>query len=140
MLKETINARIEKAKELNSKVEGELKKAVDSLKSDGVKFLHDMGATEESKTVKAVLGDIRKSNPDVKTFLKNLNVAAYEGQWKAKVVPAFTKMKEENTYYKKVEPKLEEYSAKIKGIQGDIKTQANELSQKVQKIKDKLVA
>lgn len=144
MLKETINSRIEKAKELNSKVEGELKKVVDSVKSEGVKFLHDMGASEESKTVKAVLGDLRKNNPDVKTFIKNLNVATYEArfeaQWKSKVVPAFTKMKAENTYYKKVEPKIEEYSTKIKELQTDIKTQANELGQKVQKIKDKLVA
>ncbi len=81
--------------------------------------------------------ELRKANPTVRDFLRNLNVATYDNRfrmnWNATMISAYAKQQAEKTYIKDLKPRIDE-------VRDTVSTQLREVQSKTQELRSKLSA
>ena len=113
MIQDKIKTQINQLKQQSGDVREQVQKFVSAGQTEAQRILKELGVTDDvtSIALSELVANLRKSNPTLKTFFRNLNVATYDNRfrwhWNSHMISAYARQQAEKTYSKEVKPKLE---------------------------------
>lgn len=139
MIQDKVKTQLDQLKKQSEKLQTELGKGLEVAKLEGQRILKELGVEADAEKIdlNELLAELRKANPTVRDFLRNLNVATYDNRfrlnWNATMISAYAKQQAEKTYAKDVKPRLSE-------VRATVSTQLREVQSKTQELRAKISA
>ncbi len=136
MMQLSVKTQIEQLKNLQSKVEAQIKPQLDKASAEAKKILKELGANlDEQQSLTDVVSAIRSHNPTLRSFLLSLDSATYDTrkrfEWNATMMSAYAKFQAEIGYEKNVKPLIENYIDSAERQFDDLKAKAHALKDKL---------
>ncbi|MGB1062368.1 MAG: hypothetical protein ACPGZU_19660, partial [Ketobacter sp.] len=96
MIQDKVKVQLDQLKKQSEKLQAELGKGLEVAKLEGQRILKELGVEADDKIeLNELLAELRKANPTVRDFLRNLNVATYDNRfrfnWNATMISAYAK-------------------------------------------------
>ena len=114
MIQEKVKTQLEQIKKQTGQVQTQFNKALESGKSETQRILKELGVAETDLSkveLNELVANLRKANPTLKTFFRNLDVATYDTRfrfnWNSTMISAYAKQQAEKTYHEEFKPKLD---------------------------------
>ena len=114
-------------------------KGLEVAKEEGQRILKELGVDTSTKKIdlNELVAELRKANPSVRDFLRNLDVATYDNRfrlnWNTTMISAYAKQQAEKAYAKDVKPRIAE-------VRETVSAQLREVQAKTQELRAKLSA
>jgi len=136
MIQDKVKVQLDQIKKQGEKLQVELGKGLGIAKVEGQRILKEFGVdTTEQLDMKDVLADLRKANPSVRQFLRNLDVATYDARfrlnWNATMISAYAKQQAGKTYSADVKPRLDEFRDIVSQQLHEIQVKTKQLTAKI---------
>lgn len=137
MIQEKVKTQIDQIKKQGGKLQGQLNKSLESAKVEGQRILKELGVEVKPGKidVNALLIELRKANPSIKAFIRNLDVATYDNRfrlnWNATMISAYAKQQAEKTYATEVKPMLLEVKASMEEQLKEVQSKTQEFAAKI---------
>lgn len=139
MIQDKVKVQLDQLKKQGEKLQAEFGKGLEVAKLEGQRILHELGVDTSAEKIdlQELVEELRKANPTVRDFLRNLDVATYDNRfrlnWNATMISAYAKQQAEKTYAKDIKPKLAE-------VKETVATQLREVQAKTQELRAKITA
>lgn len=138
MIQDKVKVQLDQLKKQSEKLQVELGKGLEVAKVEGQRILKELGVSHAEKIdLNELVAELRKANPSIRTFLRNLDVATYDNRfrlnWNATMISAYAKQQAEKTYAKDVKPRLAE-------VRDTVASQLREVQAKTQELRAKISA
>ncbi|HAG93703.1 MAG: hypothetical protein CMK83_18025 [Pseudomonadales bacterium] len=138
MIQDKVKVQLDQLKKQSEKLQAELGKGLEVAKLEGQRILKELGVEADDKIeLNELLAELRKANPTVRDFLRNLNVATYDNRfrfnWNATMISAYAKQQAEKAYAKDLKPRLAE-------VRDTVSAQLREVQSKTQELRAKITA
>jgi len=123
-------------KEKDMTLKAKIQSGWDQVESESKRILNALGAdlVNEDKSVSAVLSRIRQHNPDLKSFVINLDSATYDVRvkmnWDAHMLSAYAMWQMDKALTDVVKPKIEACISNAEAKKGELMDKAQELTTK----------
>ena len=139
MIQDKVKVQLSQFKKQGEKLQVELGKGLEAAKEEGQRILKELGVDTSTKKIEIneLVTELRKANPSVRDFLRNLDVATYDNRfrlnWNTTMISAYAKQQAEKAYAKDVKPRIAE-------VRETVSTQLREVQAKTQELRAKLTA
>ncbi|MCK5790788.1 MAG: hypothetical protein KAH34_08095 [Ketobacter sp.] len=138
MIQDKVKVQLDQLKKQSERLQAELGKGLEVAKLEGQRILKELGVEADDKIeLNELLAELRKANPTVRDFLRNLNVATYDNRfrfnWNATMISAYAKQQAEKAYAKDLKPRLAE-------VRDTVSAQLREVQSKTQELRAKITA
>ncbi|AUM11372.1 hypothetical protein [Ketobacter alkanivorans] len=139
MIQDKVKVQLSQFKKQGEKLQVELGKGLEAAKEEGQRILKELGVDTSTKKIdiNELVTELRKANPSVRDFLRNLDVATYDNRfrlnWNTTMISAYAKQQAEKAYAKDVKPRIAE-------VRETVSTQLREVQAKTQELRAKLTA
>lgn len=138
MIQDKVKVQLDQLKKQSEKLQVELGKGLEVAKVEGQRILKELGVSHAEKIdLNELVAELRKANPSIRTFLRNLDVATYDNRfrlnWNATMISAYAKQQAEKAYAKDVKPRLAE-------VRDTVASQLREVQAKTQELRAKISA
>ena len=150
MIQDKVKAQLETLKEQSEKLQSSVNKQLESAKEEGIRILSEMGAEVDQDNVNLgeVVEQLRESNPTIKQFVRNLDVATYDNRfrasWNANMGAAYAKLQANKTFSKEVEPRIQEVRdnlrTNISDVRGNVETRLRDIQDKAKELRSKIAS
>ena len=137
MIQDKVKVQLDQLKKQSEKLQGELSKGLEVAKVEGQRILKELGVDTETQKVdlNELVAELRKANPTVRDFLRNLNVATYDNRfrlnWNTTMISAYAKQQAEKTYVNDLKPRLAEVRSTVSAQLSEVQAKAQELRAKI---------
>lgn len=139
MIQDKVKVQLDQIKKQSEKLQVELGKGLEVAKVEGQRILKELGVDTSAEKIdlNELVTELRKANPSVRDFLRNLNVATYDNRfrlnWNTTMISAYAKQQAEKTYAKDVKPRIAE-------VRETVSSQLREVQAKTQELRAKIIA
>jgi len=139
MIQDKVKVQLNQFKKQGEKLQVELGKGLEVAKEEGQRILKELGVDTSTKKIdlNELVAELRKANPSVRDFLRNLDVATYDNRfrlnWNTTMISAYAKQQAEKAYAKDVKPRIAE-------VRETVSAQLREVQAKTQELRAKLSA
>ena len=139
MIQDKVKVQLSQFKKQGEKLQVELGKGLEVAKEEGQRILKELGVDTSTKKIdlNELVAELRKANPSVRDFLRNLDVATYDNRfrlnWNTTMISAYAKQQAEKAYAKDVKPRIAE-------VRETVSAQLREVQAKTQELRAKLSA
>lgn len=113
MIQDKIKSQLDQLKQQSDDVREQVQKLMSAGQTEAQRILKELGVADDFNSIalSELVKNLRQSNPNLKTFLRNLNVATYDNRfrwnWNSHMITAYARQQAEKTYSKEVKPKLD---------------------------------
>lgn len=139
MIQDKVKVQLDQLKKQSEKLQVELGKGLEVAKVEGQRILKELGVDTSAEKIdlNELVAELRKANPTVRDFLRNLDVATYDNRfrlnWNSTMISAYAKQQAEKTYIKDLKPRIAE-------VRSTVAQQLREVQAKTQELRAKLTA
>jgi hypothetical protein len=137
MIQDKVKVQLSQIKKQGEKLQVELNKSMEVAKAEGQRILKELGVDTSADKIdlNELVVELRKANPTVRDFLRNLNVATYDNRfrfnWNATMMSAYAKHQAEKAYQEDIKPLITEVRASVAGQLREVQEKGQELRSKI---------
>ncbi|MAR93006.1 MAG: hypothetical protein CML06_19335 [Pseudomonadales bacterium] len=139
MIQDKVKVQLDQLKKTADRLQAELSKGLDVARTEGQRMLKDLGVDtrQEPVNLQELVVELRKANPTLREFLRNLSVATYDARfrlnWNATMMSAYARQQAEKAYNRDLKPRLHE-------VRETVESQLREVQHKTQELRSRLTA